>query len=309
MIMIAKILVPLDGSPLADRALPYAVRLASATGARLILMHGAVPPVIPKAPDFDVRVFAQRLRTGQILVPFTNASEIEIDAVAHDIFDDKVAEGICETIVETGAGLVMMSTHAHTGLGRWIHGGVADQLLCQSPVPVVLIPPTCAQVWPDDCSLRILVPLDGSRFAGEILEPVATLAATLKAELLLVGASGPLEQGYADGIGSIRSGFGAALRETRDYLDEVAARLRATGQSVTVDAEVGRPRAIIESISRRRHVDLIAMATHGRTGVARVALGSVASDLLHGTTVPLLLWRPAELRHAEQPAPLSTSAR
>jgi nucleotide-binding universal stress UspA family protein len=124
-----------------------------------------------------------------------------------------------------------------------------------------------------------------------------------------VGASGPLASAYADGIPSIRTGFGAALHEAHEYLDQVAARLRAGGQTVTVDAEVGRPRAVIESIGRRRHVDLIAMATHGRTGLARVALGSVAADLLHDSAVPLLLWRPAAARHGEEPASRSAIAR
>lgn len=307
--MIERILLPLDGSSFAERALPYALRLASATGARLILMHAVVPPAIPRAPSFDVEQFAQRLRDEQVRVPFASSQGIAIDSITHDIFADQVAEGICEAIREQGADLMVMATHAHGALGRWLHGGVADQLLAQSPVPVVLIPPSCDRVWLDDSPLRILVPLDGSRFAEEMLEPVAQLATTMNAALLLVGASGPLESAYADGIPSIRTGFGAALHETHDYLDQVAAGLRAAGQTVMVDAEVGRPRAIIESIGRRRHVDLIAMATHWRTGVSRLALGSVASDLLHDSTVPLFLWRPAGARHAEEPTSVSTTAR
>lgn len=306
--MIEKIVLPLDGSAFAERALPYALRLASATGARLILLHAAVPPVIPRAPDFDIRAFARKLREGQVVVPFAGSDGVEIDTVTHGMFPDEVAEGIRETVVEQRADLVVMATHARGGLAHWLHGGVADQVLGQSPVPVVLIPPTCDHVWPDGDALRILVPLDGSRFAEEILEPVSQLATTIEATLVLVGASGPRESAYVDGISSMRFGFGEALHETHEYLDHVAARLRAAGQIVTVDAEIGRPRTIIESIAQRRHVDLIAMATHGRTGVARVALGSVAADILHDSTVPLLLWRPAESRHAEVPTPASTTA-
>jgi nucleotide-binding universal stress UspA family protein len=307
--MIEKILLPLDGSPFSERALPYALRLASATGARLILMHATVPSVKPRAPSFDVEAFARRLREGQVVVPFTSSRGVEITGIAQDIFDDREAEGICAAAREHGADLIVMSTHAHGTIGRWLHGGVAVQLLAQSPIPVVLIPPTCDHVWPDDGSLRVLVPLDGSRFAEEILEPACQLTEAMNASLLLVGASGPLESAFADGVPSIRTGFGAALHETHEYLDQVAARLRAGGRTVMVDAEVGRPRAIIESMGQRRHVDLIAMATHGRTGVARVALGSVAADLLHESTIPLLLWRPAEVRHAEGAVPVSSTAR
>lgn len=304
--MIERILLPLDGSPFGERALPYALRVASATGARLILMHGYAPLVITKEPDFDVQAFAGRLRDGRAVVPYTATAGIEIEAVTHDIYADKVAEGICETIVDQGAELVVMSTHGHGGLGRWLYGGVADQVIRQSPVPIVLVPVTCDHVW-EDAALRILVPLDGSAFAEEVLEPVTKLASGLKAELLLVGAAGPIEYGYADGVPFTRSGFDAALRETNEYLEGVAARLRSEGQTVTVDAETGRAGTVITNIARRRHVDLIAMSTHGRSGMARAALGSVAGELLQRSTVPLLLWRPAALRHATLP-PVASAA-
>ena len=306
--MVERILLPLDGSPFGERALPYALRLASATGARLILMHGHSPLVITKEPDFDVAAYARRLREGKAIVLFNSTLGIEIEDVTHDIYMDKVAEGICETIVEQGADLVVMSTHGYGGFGRWLYGSVADQVLRQSPVPIVLVPVTCDHDWPAGARLRILIPLDGSTFAEEVLDPVGMLASALKPELLLVGAAGPLEYGYADGIPFERSGFDAALRETRDYLDGVAARLRADGRTVTVDAETGRAGTVIENIARRRHVDLIAMATHGRSGMARLALGSVAAEMLHRSPVPMLLWRPAALRHVVEPATASTSA-
>lgn len=306
--MVERILLPLDGSPFGERALPYALRLASATGARLILMHGHAPLVIAKEPDFDVQAFARRLRDGQVVVPYTATAGIEIEAVPHDVYMDKVAEGICETIVAQGADLVVMSTHGYGGLGRWLYGSVADQVIRQSPVPLVLVPVTCDHVWEEAATLRILVPLDGSAFAEEVLDPVGKLASALKAELLLVGAAGPLEYGYADGVPFTRSGFDAALKETNEYLEGVAARLRAAGQRVTVDAQTGQAGPVIDGIARRRHVDLIAMATHGRSGMARAALGSVATEMLHRSTVPLLLWHPVALRQTSEPMAASASA-
>ena len=306
--MIERILLPLDGAPLAERALPYAMRLASATGARLILMHATVPTTTPSTPDFDVEGFARQLRGGQSMTPPTSMP-VQIDAVTREVLASRIAEGICETVVEQAADLVVMATHADSGLGRWLHGSVADQVLCQSPVPVVLIPPACERTWPDDGTLRILVPLDGSRLAEEMLEPVGTLGAALKTDLVLVGAASPLGPTYGEGVSTGQAGFGAVLQETHEYLDGVAARLRAAGRTVTVDAEVGQPRVVVESISRRRQVDLIAMTTHGRTGMARLALGSVAYELLRSSTVPLMVWRPSALRHAEESASATVSAR
>jgi len=305
--MVERILLPLDGSPFGEHALPYALRLASATGARLILMHGHSPLVITKEPDFDVQAFAGRLRDGHMTVPYTVTTDIEIEAVTHNIYADNVAEGIRETIVEQDADLVVMSTHGHGGLGRWLYGSVADQVIRRSPVPIVLVPVTCDHVW-EDTALRILVPLDGSAFAEEVLEPVGKLASALNAQLLLIGAAGPFEYAYAEGMPHTRAGFDAALRETRNYLESVAARVRAEGHPVTVDAETGQAGPVIDEIARRRHVDLIAMATHGRSGMARAALGSVATELLHRSTVPLLLWHPVALREAAQPPAASAAA-
>jgi nucleotide-binding universal stress UspA family protein len=305
--MIERILLPLDGSPLSERALPYAVSLASATAARLILMHAAVPPTIPKALPFDVETFARQVRAGQTTVPATALTGIEIDAVTHDIFPDKVAEGISQTVAEQRADLVVMSTHGHSGLGRMLYGSVADQVLCESPVPVVLVPATCENVWPETGPHRILVSLDGSRFAEEVLEPVGTLAAAMQAELVLVGATGPLEHSFAESPAGTQAGFDAAIRETREYLEGVASRLRAAGLTVSVEAETGRAGPVIDGITRRRHVHLIAMATHGRSGIARMTLGSVASEVLQRTTVPLFLWRPTGVRHAPDRAATSAA--
>jgi nucleotide-binding universal stress UspA family protein len=265
--------------------------------------------VIAKEPDFDVQAYAGRLRDGHGVVPFTATTGIEIDAVTHDIYADKVAEGICETIVEQGADLVVMSTHGHGGLGRWLYGSVADQVIRQSPVPVVLVPVTCDHAWEGDAPRRILVPLDGSAFAEEVLDPAGKLASAMNAELLLVGASGPLEYEYGNGVPFAGVGFDGALQEARTYLEGVATRLRGAGHSVTVDAESGRPGPVIDGITRRRHVDLIAMATHGRGGVTRVALGSVATELLQRSTVPLFLWRPTALHHALEPVAASMAER
>jgi nucleotide-binding universal stress UspA family protein len=306
--MIQTILVPLDGSSLAERALPYGTRLASALGARLIVMHGRLPRETGSAPDFDVRAVARRLREGGTEPPGTTTA-LDIEAITHYVYADEVAASICETVAEQGTDLIIMATHGRTGLGRWVYGSVADQVLCQSTVPVLLVTPACDAAWPEGAPRRILVPLDGSRLAEDALEPVCMLATALQASLVLVGASGPLATGYAESVPYARSGFDAAIRETHEYLETIARRLREAGQTVAVDAEVGQPGVVIDGIARRRHVDLIAMATHGRSGAARLALGSVASELLQRSTIPLLVWRPVSLRHAEELVTQASSAR
>ena len=85
-----------------------------------------------------------------------------------------------------------MSTHGHGGLGRWLYGSVADEVLRRVPVPVLLVSAVCAQTWAQDQPLRVVAPLDGSDLAEEALGPARDLAATLGNELLLLGVVEPL---------------------------------------------------------------------------------------------------------------------
>jgi len=289
--MTRTILLPLDGSPLAERALPYAAHLASATGARLVLMHGDAPTAATHAPQFDVQAFAHRVREGQAVGAISDPRRIQIDAVSTTVYTDKTADGICATARELQADAIVMSTHGQSGPGRWLYGTIADQVLRQTTVPVILVSSTCSHAWTAHMPFRILVPLDGSRFAEEVLGPVNALAATLGAELFLIGAVDEHGQSYAEGVSSFESGTDAEIRGVRDYLDRVANGLRANGRTVHVDAEAGHAPTVIDEATRRRHIDLVAMATHGRSGVARLALGSVASQTLLRSTVPLFLVR------------------
>ena len=138
------------------------------------------------------------------------------------------------------------------------------------------------------------VPLDGSELAETVRGPVGDLATVLPVELVLVGATGPLDYAYADGIAFARPGLEEEMEKVRVYLETVAERLRADGRSVEIAAEMGRAGPVIDVAARERNVDLIAMATHGRRGLARLTLGSVATETLQRTAVPLLLARPSE---------------
>jgi nucleotide-binding universal stress UspA family protein len=167
---------------------------------------------------------------------------------------------------------------------------------------MLLISGRCDHPWPEQGPLRMLVPLDGSAFAEAALKPVNDFAAALPVELLLVAAAGPLEHGYSDGPRSVQAGFDAGLRTAHAYLEKIAGRLRADGRKVDLIARFGSAGPIIAAVARERSVDLIAMATHGRSGVAQLALGSVATETLQRADVPLLLTRPVAAIEATKPA-------
>jgi nucleotide-binding universal stress UspA family protein len=190
-----------------------------------------------------------------------------------------------------------MATHGRSGPARWLYGSVADQVLRRAPVPVLTVPPDAAGVWPADRPPTLLVPLDGSTLAEAALEPTAELAASLGSALVLVQVIPfpPYPLLADDGAYLAAFDCDTAEASAQEYLAGVAARLQPTVPQVRWRVQLGQPAVAIAEIAREEGADVIAMATHGRTGLARLVLGSVATALLQRASVPLLLIRPASL--------------
>lgn len=299
--MLDTILVPLDGSALAERALDYAQPLACLSRARLVLLRVATAlPVESEARDY-VAAKAAALRPG---LPTTEPAVAYI-AKGHDAAEE-IGLAILEAARDHGAGLVVMSTHGRGGLGRWMYGSVADVALRHGGTPLLLVPATCRRAWPGGRPLRVLVPLDGSEAGEAALGPVEELADTVPVELHLVQAveteAYALRYGAAPGVFPILDPE-ADEREARDYLEGVAARLRERGRDVRVHTAFDFAAQVIDLVARQQDVDLVAMATHGRGGMARAVLGSVATQTLQAATAPVLVVRPATAVTAEVPTP------
>jgi nucleotide-binding universal stress UspA family protein len=211
--------------------------------------------------------------------------------------------------------LLVLCSHGRSGFSRWMLGSVAEHVARQSTVPVLVLResgPIPSGPHPDpEQPTRILVPLDGSTLAEAALDPAAdtvlALAGPHGAALHLTVALSPLESDpeYMP--------EGLALVGARTYLARIADRLRSGYPQLTVTwsvaagfdtadavlrvAETGEDAAGAGPSSR---CDLIAMATHGRMGVARWALGSITERVLHASTLPILIVRPLAVAHPEQ---------
>jgi nucleotide-binding universal stress UspA family protein len=286
--MLSTILVPLDGSRLAEQALPFGERFARAAAARLVLVRvvnadaDSRAAAAPGARDYLDQV-ASRLRSNGLLcdtlVP-TGDAAVEIEGA----------------LVVSGADLVIMATHGRSGIGRMLYGSVADAVLRQTSVPVLLVPPAVNLPWPADRQLRIVVPLDGSERSEAVLSPAVELTGYLGGELLLMQVVQWPPVLYADGSELLAYDVEEQLADARTYLDAVAARLRVTGTNARVRAEIApQPMSAIANLAQQEQADMIAMATHGRSGLARVVLGSVTTGTLQRASVPLLVVRPSPL--------------
>jgi nucleotide-binding universal stress UspA family protein len=298
------VLVPLDGSALADRALPYAATLARSSHARLVLVRAALAHTLPGVDPTEAQVAVVE-RAERELEAAAERLRTEGLAVETHVYYDEAARAIVDAAEHAAVDLVVMSTHGRGGLGRWVYGSVADRVLRRVAAPVLLVPAAADPLRTADAPQRILVPLDGSALAEEVLGEVRVLATARGAELLLLRVVEPPAPIEADGASYLRLAQeeAAALAEARSYLEGVAARLRADGRTVTTRAVVGEALPTIAATASEYEADLIAIATHGRGGLARLVMGSVAAGVLHRTRTPVLLVRPTAIRRATVVAP------
>jgi nucleotide-binding universal stress UspA family protein len=191
-----------------------------------------------------------------------------------------------------------MTTHGRSGLGRWLYGSVAEAVLSNSTIPVLLVRAGLASTDLRDVSgkPRLLVPLDGSPTAEQALPVAASLARVLDAEIVLVRIvpSAPASITHESlRLGNVRAPrpSDAYEREAETYLRDVAQRLEAEGLSVATAVGDDHPPTGIATAGEQLGAALIIMATHGRTGLGRFVLGSVAHDVLRQATRPILLIR------------------
>jgi nucleotide-binding universal stress UspA family protein len=302
--MFSTILVPLDGSPFAEQALPWALSLARRSGGRVELVRGHVlyalkDPAASWCP-YDPAAEAKCKREEQLYLEATARwlAAVWPVPITTALVEGLIADAILERIQASKANLVVMTTHGRGPLGRFFLGGVADEVIRRSTVPVLLVqphePPPGLILEP--LLENVLVALDGSALAEQALEPALGLAHLMEARCTLLRVVEPGNDGSASDRDGTRPPESAPEREAQIYLQQVAGRLRDQGVEVQTRVRVARHiAAAIREQARGR--DLIALATHGRSGLRRLVLGSVADQVIRGGSTPVLVYRP----RAEKP--------
>jgi nucleotide-binding universal stress UspA family protein len=291
--MLKTIVVPLDGSSLAERALSLATALSIPTAAHLVLVHvSATEPPSEEASPYGTYLdkMAADLRDRGFCV----------ETVA--VVGRHIPEAITAVAEQQSADLIVMTTHGRSGPARWVLGSVAETLVKSSRLPILL-----QRAWdPNRRAIlladqpRLLVTVDGSRFAEAALPAALTLADDLGAEVLLlrVEAGAPdILQSDEDVTAPGHTQAYQPMVADREYLTELAARLHAEWPNLTIDTRVecGDPATAIIAAAEDAGAALVVMATHGRTGFQRVALGSVADAVLQHGRAPLVLVHPASV--------------
>ena len=300
--MYQRLLVPLDGSRMAEAVLPVVERLALVCRARVLLLH-----VLERAAPEQVHG-ERHLQTVDEAEAYLRevaarleARSIDVDWHAHEVPEGDITRSIVGHVKEEQADLIIMCTHGSGGVRDLLFGAIAQQVLKRGTSPVLLVRASQEAVSQPFAPQRLLVPLDGTAAAEAALVPARDLARLLGAgiHLVMVVATartvGASRQGLANVLPStIRVELDIEEADASEYLQEIARSLDTTGVPVTTEVRRGDPRSALADEASEPGVGLVVVATHGRAGVQAIWAGSVAAHLLARTRAPVLLLRMIE---------------
>jgi len=290
--MLERILVPLDGSSLAESVLTQVRQLLMQKDSEVLLVRVLHHPPSSEA---DLMEPMETLRAGaaEYLERIEQGLSSQGARVYSRVEEGFPASAILETAKKEHATLIAMSTHGRTGLSRWVFGSVTEKVLRASPVPVLAVPsfleqgsgasPTGARELP---FRKIVLPIVAADRSLEALPSVLELAPLFAAQVFLVNVC----EGTACSVEVPQ------MRKAYDLLHQAG---------ITVDPlmKQGDPAAQILETCAETGADLIAMTTHGHSGLSRWVLGSVAEKVLRAARVPILVVRTAKRTRSAEPAP------
>jgi nucleotide-binding universal stress UspA family protein len=281
--------------------------MAKNAGARLLLVtvwEGSEPTLLSDLPAVakDLTESAQRYYMEYLLdlVKQCEADGVQADA---EVLIGHPVEQVLEIISQRDPRLLVLATHGRSGLGRWWYGSIAGALLRRAPVTTLAVGPRVLEKQAAPATVkRILVPLDGSSLSESALKPALELAEGFGAEVVIAQVLSWAAQSYMYGvpqvdIGEIDKELTSAAHA---YLDRVREGV-TTECSVETKVLHGFPADCLTDYVQDGAIDLVVMASHGRGGLARATLGSVADRVLQGAA-PVLLVRPAAPAAVEAPA-------
>jgi nucleotide-binding universal stress UspA family protein len=294
--MFQHLLVPLDGSRLAEAALPAVECIARATNASVTLLHVVEkdsPPTVhgehhlTRADEAETYLQSLTARLGGLGFPVSHH--------VHSVEVGDVARSIVDHAMELSPDLIVLSTHGRQGPWSWISGSIAQQVIARGKTPVLVVQPQEGEAPPFQCR-SLLVTLDGNAEHEAGMEAAIGLAQACSASIHLVMAVETPQALSGTWISTWRlSPFATsevlemAHRGGNEYLGRQLERIRSLGLEVSAEVGRGRPVQVIRKISEEHKVDLVVMATHGTLGLSAFWAGSLAARFARASRIPMLL--------------------
>jgi nucleotide-binding universal stress UspA family protein len=295
-----KILIPLDGSKIAEAVIPFAREIAARSGAEILFVTA-----VQQVGVWDAALSLQVMKrdseiAADYLATVEKAESGEGRKVATQVLDGDAAEAVLAAADNAGADLIAISTHGRSGISRWLFGSVATRILEHASVPLLVLRPKEGEDRgaPGPVVKKILVPLDGSEVAMSILPVVEEFAKTMGASLVLYHSVAPLSAypGFESaGAAALGEAVEEMQRQAREILARAAQEVKSRGVEATAVVSLGTTVDGVLRAADEIDVDLIAIATHGRSGLGRAVLGSVADGVVRRSAdVPCLVIRPRD---------------
>jgi nucleotide-binding universal stress UspA family protein len=287
--MLGTVIIPLDGSEIAERALAFGATIAEKIDIPIQLVHicriGADEPEMAESRNY-LRKVAGNL-TGRVQMRVERGRPAEtIIRVAHEANDP----------------FIVMSTHGRGGLHRWMTGSVADEVVRSAGIPVLLVRGDQKVMDPTGFPIRsILLPLDGSTYGETAIPYAVEIARAFDSTIHLLrivdtpSAYAMLSRHMEAAItaNALDEVISSMREEAKDYIENVSTRMIEQGITVKPVVLEGYPGEQLLEYERRGFFQLVVMATAGRSGISRVVFGSVAERMLKMGRSPVMMLRPA----------------
>jgi nucleotide-binding universal stress UspA family protein len=299
--------VPLDRSAESRHALPMALHIARRAHCPIELVHIAFPPAL------GTELYGAAVLRGQDIEAMQSAAEEQLRALASDVerlgvharpvtlVGGSLPKTLADHLRDSNPNLVVMTTHDRNRLEHLVLGSVAEGVVRRVHVPVLLLRARDEELDLEHAPeiRHVLIALDGSAYAAEIIQPTIRLAKLLGADVSVVSVLEPVLATAAAAAAVEGGGLaqhpdaGGEPSLDAELLERAADPLRAQGLTVHTAALVdGQPADAIVNYATHHEIDLIAMTTHGRGAMKRLIAGSVSQKVLRTWHGPMLMYRP-----------------
>ncbi|MGD1119531.1 MAG: universal stress protein [Dehalococcoidales bacterium] len=307
--MYKRILVPLDGSELAEKSLPYAEELAPLLGAEVVILNVRMPSEDPDKPEHRAYISKITATTEEKVLKSPHLKRGEKIKVMSAIIGSTgpvkhPAEQIVDYAEKESISLIIIASHGRSGISRWALGSTANKVASVSKCPVLLVRAGASLPRPSHLE-KMLVTLDGSKQAEAVLSHIEWLVPRLKAKVTLLTVVETLYHiypaaetiGYFGGAGVIKIPYTEeemkpSVETAEKYIKEVNQKLASEGITTGYEIRVGAAGQEIIAAEKETGADMVIMSTYGHSGFGRWDHGSIADKVMHGGSVPLLLIRP-----------------
>ena len=286
--MFERILVPLDGSENAEMVFPYCADLASNFASTVILVTVSESATLDIDQVYRTYLKHARRKMRQHLRAWMAPETVTLES---EVLPGDPAREILRIAEDKDAGLILLASHGSSAEGPWLLGHIAAKVLRATKRPVMLIRERATEAALEQRKLlrRILVPLDGSKIGESALCYAMVLARKTAAEIDLIEVFEPVSMVGATGISHSGREDESVRKSLLSYLDHVAGPIKNEGLKVSTTVLFGNAASNIMEYTEKNGIDLIAVSTHGRSGLGRWVFGSVTDKILHTGNVAVLI--------------------